>query len=161
MIITFLPLALMIFAVSRVYYLSKKKESITYDVKRGNICYSCKEDIYTYLDKEYNYGESDEKFTLCKSCNRDEKLNDITSNGLLSKVDMFKKYLYRYPNQLAWTILSLMLIFTISDVALNYYYDVNPKLGSIFNTLYWTLMCYKTELNFRRKKPSIFQTEGF
>ena len=62
----------------------KKTNYITYDLKIGKKCYSCKEEINTDV--------TDFEFNLCESCKRDEKINKLF-NGKLSLVNKFKFYL--------------------------------------------------------------------
>ena len=73
----FLPIFLVIFNM----YLLKSREYISWDVKKGKMCYNCKTDLNLSEEEIFkrlgNY--SDEHMKLCLSCSRDIKLSSIIS----------------------------------------------------------------------------------
>lgn len=77
-----LTLSSMIFLILPIFL---KRESISFGIKNGDICYRCKSDIESpisrwYIDPltgEINFNEQME--TLCKSCERDTKLDSVLS----------------------------------------------------------------------------------
>ena len=85
MIISLISISLtssMIFLILPIFL---KRESISFGIKNGDICYRCKSDIESpisrwYIDPltgEINFNEQME--TLCKSCERDTKLDSVLS----------------------------------------------------------------------------------
>ena len=73
----FLPIFLVIFNM----YLLKSRDYVSWDVKKGKMCYNCKTDLNLSEEEIFkrlgNY--SDEHMSLCLSCSRDIKLNSIIS----------------------------------------------------------------------------------
>jgi len=78
-----LTLSSMIFLILPVFL---KRESISFGIKNGDICYRCKSDIESpisrwYIDPltgEISFNEQMVE-TLCKSCERDTKLDSVLS----------------------------------------------------------------------------------
>ena len=64
------------------YYMTmlRKTKYITMDLRNGEICYCCKDKIE--MDKNdvlYNILNNKANYQICKSCQRDEKLDEIVT----------------------------------------------------------------------------------
>lgn len=142
------PLLLLFFLIPRVIFLNKKRETISANMNYGNICYSCKDDIYNL--QEYKY-ESNDKLSLCKSCKRDKALNKLTNNFAKYK-EQFTKY--QIKNGLKFTLISLLIVvlFVIFDAVINYFFKTNLRLGTIANVIYLLLTWHRIEIFYRKKR---------
>jgi hypothetical protein len=148
-IITSIPLLLIAVIIARVIFLnkSKRRESISADISYGNVCYSCKKDIHNTED--FNYDTKD-NLTLCKSCKRDETLNRLT-NSFYKYREALLRYQFLSGLKLSIIMLSTMIILSILDGFINYYFDINPRLGTIANTIYLLVTWQKIEMSYRKK----------
>lgn len=85
MIISLISISLLSSMIFLILPIFLKRESISFGIKNGDICYRCKSDIESpisrwYIDPltgEINFNEQME--TLCKSCERDTKLDSVLS----------------------------------------------------------------------------------
>lgn len=82
----------MIFTLSSIicpliyYRLSKNKENVEFKIKRGEVCYNCKQDIETYAPSLMSGLEE-----LCKPCKRDILLESCLNNSWY-KYKIIKNY---------------------------------------------------------------------
>ena len=79
MISSIITLLAMVYVVLYLFN-SKKREYISYQLKKGIYCYSCKEEI----DYEHAFSE-EEHYRECKSCHRESQLNSVLRKPLISK----------------------------------------------------------------------------
>jgi hypothetical protein len=140
------PIVLLVIMLGRAIYLSRKKEPIVLNMSYGNICYSCKEDIH----EEYNYDNKD-NHTLCKSCKRDETLNNLTNN-LFKYREKFLRFQGEHPIKLSWIMLGTMISLSILDGLIRHFTGISLKMGTIGNIIYILLSMYRIEMSFRTKK---------
>ena len=138
-----------------IYYtvLLKKTNYITYDLKIGKKCYSCKEEINTDVtDFNVLLGKKN-KFNLCESCKRDEKINKLF-NGKLSLVNKFKFYLISSNKPLIYFIF-LIVTLLIIDITLKVAFDIKwfTYIYNSFLLIYWIITIYRHKL-ISIKKPS-------
>ena len=153
----------------RLYTLFKKRKNITWDVKHGVRCYSCKTDMieesdldyskkYDKLDEIYKKAVKDPKredFHLCVSCNRDDKLEGITSHKFFNgnRLNKVKKLLYsKKSDKVQIIMLLLMILFQAIDSLIRHYYNIHTMIGSIYTIFYWSCWYYKMSLSFGEKK---------
>ena len=108
-IISVLSLLFIVIISVRLYTLFKRRKNITWDVKQGVRCYSCKTDMIEDLGLDqvkkfeklmeihdkYSMDPKREDFKLCVSCNRDDKLEGITSHKFFNgnRLNKIKKLL--------------------------------------------------------------------
>lgn len=174
-ILTLVPLLVMSFIMFRIWRLHKTKELIIFELKQGIRCYCCKTELIKSsnldsiekLDKLREIYErvskdpKSEKFNICTTCNRDYKLNDITTHNFIRKIFTqnrilnFKKYLYsKKSDKLNFILLGGMLLFHLFDFLISYYLNYRTYLGSSLVIIYWLIFYYRTELTYITKKPS-------
>jgi hypothetical protein len=166
----------MFFIIFRVWRLHKTKESISWQIRQGVRCYCCKTDLIENSDlnpiekvnklrdiyERVSKNTKSEKFNLCTTCNRDYKLDDITTHNFIKKILTqnrilnFKKYLYsNKSDKLNFILIGLMLLFHLVDFLITHYLNYKTYLGSSFTIIYWLLFYYRTELTYTKtKKPS-------
>lgn len=151
--ITILSLILMIGTLSRLAYLGNKYQSISEKVKKGYNCYSCKDDIEQstehYLNVFLKELDKEEPYTLCKSCQRDNKLNIITNTKF--RKDNIKLFLYKNNRTIIKVALAFMILFLIIDWTTFYITSKNPGISAYYNSLYWIYTAYNQEISFKRK----------
>lgn len=135
-----------------VYYMItvSKSKYVTYDLKSGEICYSCKEKMK--IDKEElfeNLINNKSNYRLCQSCKRDEKLDEIVNHSKLSMLNKFKLYLISDDsNKMAKILLYLLVVFALGDIALKVIFDIK-SFGYFYNTFlvcYWLFLIYRHRL---------------
>ena len=86
----FLPLLFIPFNI----FLEKRRESISWEVKRGKKCFSCKENLDLPEEDLFKRILDDKELTqLCVSCSRDMKLS-LIKNPISSLKFKFHKYLF-------------------------------------------------------------------
>lgn len=135
-----------------VYYMItvSKSKYVTYDLKSGEICYSCKEKMK--IDKEElfeNLINNKSNYRLCQSCKRDEKLDEIVNHSKLSMLNKFKLYLISDDsNKMAKILLYLLVVFALGDISLKVIFDIK-SFGYFYNTFlvcYWLFLIYRHRL---------------
>ena len=135
-----------------VYYMAiiSKSKYVSYDLKSGEICYSCKEKMDIDRDELLeNLLNNKTNYRLCQACKRDEKLDKIVNHSKLSRLNKFKLYLISDDyNKFAKILLGFLIVFALSDVTLKIVFDI--KVFSYFyNTFlvcYWLLLIYRHKL---------------
>ena len=168
-IISGITLLFIILICFNLYRFSKKRKNISWDVKQGVRCYSCKTDMieesdldysekYDKLMKIYERASKDPKsedFQLCVSCNRDDKLEGITSHKFFNgnRLNKIKKLLYsKKSDKVQIIMLLLMILFQAIDSLIRHYYNIHTMIGSIYTIFYWSCWYYKMSLSFGEKK---------
>lgn len=127
-----------------------KSNYVMYDLKSGEICYSCKDKMV--VDKEelfQNLINNKTNYRLCQSCKRDEKLDEIVNHSKLSIPNRFKLYLISDDsNKMAKILLVLLVLFSITDITLKIVFDIK-LFGYFYNTFlicYWLFLIYRHRL---------------
>lgn len=166
-IVSALSLFFIIFISVKLYRLTKKRKNISWDVKQGVRCYSCKKDLLEDLsekdrnDKLMNVYEKaskdpkNEDFHLCVSCNRDDKLEGITSHKFFNvhRLNKLKKLLYsRKSDKIQMIMIILMIVFQVIDGLIKHYFKIHTMIGSLYTIFYWFIWYYKMRLSFGEKK---------
>lgn len=144
--------------------LSYRRESISYDIKKGYICYSCKSEIDTFDDRVQRLMNSQikldhitllEKPTICKSCDRESKLNQLSRLGFFysmkSKLDSY--LILDKSNKLILLFITTFIPCLILDMYFLNEYRFFFYLGQFFQTVYWLLIIRRQYLT-TIKKPS-------
>lgn len=160
MFIIILSFVVMLSAIIRLYFLSKKSEAISARVERGYICYSCKGDI-DITEPEFSFNmvlrelDGEDDYILCKSCKRNDKLNILTSETFNTKIDKVKLFIYRNSSLILKVGLTLMIVFLILDWVIYFLTDVKLNMSAIYNTIYWIFTLYRQELIYRKNPSNI------
>ena len=127
---------------------------ILFGKRMGINCYSCGDDIE--LDPNILHDRVINKvecFTLCKSCNRDEKLSYfIYENNNHKRINSLKKLLLsdRFKN-LNLIILIFIPVILFSHFVLSHFFNIHFLIYinySIF-TIYWIVILYKNSLYYK------------
>lgn len=147
----FLPLLFIPFNL----FLDKRRESISWEVKRGKKCYSCKEDLDLPEEDLFKRILSDKEHTqLCVPCSRDMKLS-LIKNTMISLKFKFHKYLFsNKSNNTVYYFTIAVFLFILLDIILMTF-GIKIKLYLIYgsiNILFWAFNTYKT-LYTTIKKP--------
>jgi hypothetical protein len=158
-----------------VYYFlnrkNKNRKNISWEVKQGVRCYSCKEEIFnesniqTELQREtqrlnklrnifdrIDIDPKSEDLHMCTSCNRDNQIEGLINKRLIS-LNSIKNYLYsRKFNRILWGYTIFMITTLILDIL---DYTTNKDSLRIFFYLYnftiycyWGILFYKTRLEY-------------
>jgi hypothetical protein len=142
-----------IFFYSKTFILLKKKKSHTWELKKGIMCYSCKE-IINEDDWKFNHDISKEDFKLCTSCERDQKLDEfIPSNFIKQKyINNFKKYLIsKKSNKIIVIYIILVISLLSTDIITKLVGLKDIKIFSLslsfINILCSIIVFYRTKLN--------------
>jgi hypothetical protein len=159
------------FFINRRY---KDKKNISWDVKQGIRCYSCKEEIFdesniqTELQRETQRlnklrsifvrtsdNPKSEDLHMCTSCNRDNQIEGLIHKKLIS-LNSIKKYLYsRKSNTILWVYTFLMITtLTLDIIDYTHNKDSLRILFYCYNFIiycYWTILFYRTRLEYMDK----------
>jgi hypothetical protein len=142
-----------------MYYFNilRKTKYISTDLKTGERCYSCKDkmdidrmdilDILVHDKKNYR---------LCKSCERDEKLDGLINKDKSSRLHKLKLYLIGTEfDKTTRILLTSIVLFLIIDMILKLKFDIKwfSYFYNTFLALYWLLMIYRHRI-ISIKKPS-------
>ena len=155
------------FFINRRY---KDKKNISWDVKQGIRCYSCKEEIFdesniqTELQRETQRlnklrsifvrtsdNPKSEDLHMCTSCNRDNQIEGLIHKKLIS-LNSIKKYLYsRKSNTIIWVYTFLMITtLTLDIIDYTHNKDSLRILFYFYNFIiycYWIILFYKNKLD--------------
>lgn len=168
-IVSAISLLCILVASVRLITLYKKRKNISWDVKQGVRCYSCKIDMIEESDLDYSEkldklkniyerytkDPKTENFQLCVSCNRDDKLEGITSHKFFNgnRLNKIKKLLYsKKCDKVQVIMLLLMIVFQVIDGLIKHYFHICTMIGSLYTIFYWSVWYYKMSLTFGEKK---------
>jgi uncharacterized protein YpmB len=168
-IVSVLSLLFIVIISVRLYTLFKRRKNISWDVKQGVRCYSCKTDMIEDLGLDevkkfeklmeihdkYSKDPKREDFKLCVSCNRDDKLEGITSHKFFNgnRLNKIKKLLYsKKCDKVQIIMLILMIVFQVIDGLIKHYFHIRTMIGSLYTIFYWCVWYYKMSLTFGEKK---------
>ena len=161
MIVAILSLLVILFLYTKAFSLIRKNVSLSWKIKKGVLCYSCKERTSENEDDWiYNLDIDKEDFKLCTSCERDEKLGSlIYKNDNHKWVNRFKKYLVsKKSNKMIFIYLgTLFALFTI-DLLFHFTVLKNIHIfgttSIILNISYALVFYYKIKLTSGPKKAT-------
>ena len=161
MIVAILSLLVVFFFYTKAFVLINKNVSLSWEIKKGVLCYSCKERTSDNEDDWiYNLDINKEDIKLCTSCERDEKLG-----SLIYKIDnhkwinRFKRYLvskksdkmiFIYVGAL-FAIFAIDLLFHLTILKNIHIFGV---ISTVLNILYASLFYYKVKLTSGDKKAT-------
>lgn len=127
-------------------YLLSKRKSLLWDIKKGKICYNCKDDLNlsdSDLMKRIMFDTNHAK--LCLSCSRDVKINSIR-NPLINLKHKFESYLIsKHSDKLVWYFTGAAVVFIILDIVL-ISFGIKIHLSLIYtsiNMIFWIINIYK------------------
>lgn len=150
----FLPIIFIPFSM----YLLKRREYVSWDVRKGKKCYNCKMDL-TLSNEELLKRLLDDKShdRLCISCSRDMKLSLIKS-PISSLKFKFHKYLFsKKSDKMVYYFAGFVFFFIILDITLMFF-GVKLKLYLIYGTIniiFWIVNTYKTIYTTTKKTSEI------
>ncbi len=150
---------------------NKNRKNISFDVKQGIRCYSCKEEIFdesniqNEIQREWqkinrlqvvfnrlNLNPKSENIHMCTSCNRDNQIEGLIHKRFIS-LNSIKKYLYSSKsNRILWIYTIFMITTLVLDIV---DYTTNKDSLRIFFYIYnstiffyWGLLFYRTKLEY-------------
>jgi hypothetical protein len=128
----------------------KRRKSISFEIKYGIKCYSCKEDLE---EDELGSPSVKEVIKICKICNREEKFNIIHNKLNINRIKRFLLSKKSEKFQNITLMLSIMSIFI--DATLIYMYNIRWFwiFNSIFNLIFWSIFFLRYHVT-TIKKPS-------
>lgn len=133
------------------FFSRRKRLSISYEIRYGLKCYSCKEDLeFSKIDPLV---PKIENIKICKACSRDEKLNSLHSK---INVNLIKRFLLsKISDKVQNIFLFSSIIFIFIDALLIYKYDIRWFwiFNSVSNLMFWILFFSKYDIT-TIKKPS-------
>lgn len=143
-------LFLIIFTFSYTFYIIKSKKSINYDLSTGVKCYNCKSETgherITFEDIS-----NTNNYKLCKSCERDQKLNNIITRFKFDTIK-FKRFILsdNFNKKMIFYFLIYLFSCIIIDLFLFYFFKINLMLKTInlFSLLYSLFSLYRTKLSY-------------
>jgi hypothetical protein len=148
----FFPIFFFIFQA----YLLKKRKSLVYEIKKGQICYNCKVDLNVSEKDTWDRLMKSEDFSkLCISCSRDKKLSLLKNPLLVWKYKLQKNISSNKFDKNYWLFIPLVFLFITLDIIFMFY-GVKMRLWFIYgslNIIWWLMITYKTYYT-TQKKPS-------
>jgi len=139
------------------FYLLKKRKSLDWEIKKGQICYNCKEDLNISEKESWDRIMKSEDFSkLCVSCNRDQKISSL-SNPFFRWKYKFQKVLISNNKYNKITLIFPIVVFSsiILDLVLkfNHIYLNLWILSGFVNIIWYSIMTWRT-IYTTQKKPS-------
>lgn len=137
-------------------FLTIKRKSLSWEIKKGKICFNCKEDL-NLSDKDLmsRIMVDTDHSKLCTTCLRDLKIKSIR-NPLINLKYKFQKYLIsKKSDKLIWYFVGSVFFFIGLDVVLMFF-GLKLHLSWIYssiNIVFWIYSIYKI-LYTTQKKPS-------
>lgn len=150
---TFLPFIFIIY----YFFTLNRSKLITYDLNCGKRCFSCKEQIETDLVESLHILLTDKKnYRICKSCEREEKLDGVFSNNKIYKLNKIKLYLInsKFDKTVRYLVFAIIFLLLI-DILLKLVFEIKwfTYFYNLFLIFYWLLIIYRHRLT-SIKKPS-------
>ena len=162
--LTFLQFFALIFGFIYSTRRIKKYKSITFEVRRGEKCYSCATDV----DHDVDYTDfaamlQKEDFKLCVACKREESLDQFVKSGFpdATRINKLKKYLFsKKSDRLVWYFLIAILTNIAIEFITRFVFDIKVFwfLTPLLNIIYWSVFCYKSKITYIEEKL-IFKEE--
>jgi len=129
-----------------------KRKDISWDIRRGLKCPSCKEDLPNTSLQDIDFDT--EKIVTCVSCKRDEAIDSVVGGRkhLLSKIRIY--FISDKFKTLQKVLLGILCVFVLLDITC---ICLGVKGMSIFsnsfNTLYWIVMLIRRRYTTIKKTP--------
>lgn len=130
------------------FFLLKKRESISFEMRKGWICHCCKQsNDMTDVQKINKILISENNYHICTSCSRDRKLK-MLRYPILKWVYNFWDLFIMTPSSSPYTKIYLGLIFFLIAIDMIFLFN-GIKIGLSFfygllNFIYWILNTSKT-----------------
>jgi hypothetical protein len=134
------------------YFLMKKRNSISFEIKAGINCYSCGQPLKS-KDEYYEQLINGEKkiegtyYKNCLSCSRDNNINRLTNEIKYNFISNIKKVVLSEKSVVySRYLLVLMVIFIFADVIFvinNLNFRIFIILSNLFNVIFWIYMLLK------------------
>ncbi len=140
-----------------IYYsmLARKSEYITFDLKLGEKCYSCKEIIELDIhQKLLILSQNKSNYQLCKKCYRHQKLDTLTKYSLFSKINKLKLYLLKDTfNTFFKYLIFLIVSFLIIDIFLKTVYNIEwfNYFYNLLLVLFWSFIIFRHKISSIKK----------
>jgi hypothetical protein len=137
--------------ISYYFYLLKKTKFITFDLKLGKNCYSCKDEIDLDNNELIDILLQEKKnYRLCKACQREEKLYGLLNKNKTSILNKFKLHLIdneSFKDKSKIAIFLMVLLFVV-DILLKIVYDIKwfSYVYNTYITIYWSFFIYRHKL---------------
>lgn len=147
-----LPIVFAFFQIS----ILKKRNSLSWEIKKGKICYNCKEDLNLSEKETFERLMKSEDYSkICIPCSRDRKISLLQYPYLIIKYRFQKFIVTQKFDKLNKYFLISVLFFIILDVI----FKINGIRSSLYlvygsiNIIYWSISIYRT-IYMSNKKPS-------
>jgi len=141
-------LFLIIFTFSYTFYIMKNKKSIGYDLSTGVKCYNCKSET-GHKRLTYEDISNTNNYKLCKSCERDQKLNNIISKFKFDTIK-FKRLILndKFNKKIVFYFIIYTILCIIIDLLLFYFFKFTflSKTMNLFSFLFSLISLYRTKL---------------
>lgn len=160
LILSIIPCIIALFYFIYMILKKNKIKNIQTELLSGLNCYECKCKIelseFEMLNNIENLYNHNEKLTLCKSCNRDLKIDILKSKKrIFNKIKLFiisKNKFDKITLILFTTIIVPLIILNIFATIKGVH--IFGYLLSIFATFYWIIILYRSKLVYLKiKKP--------
>jgi hypothetical protein len=143
LIYCFLPLLLSVFHV----YLIKKRKSLSWNIRKGEICYHCKDSLNLSDDLILKRLLDPKNYcSLCVSCNRDRKIQQIKRPYLKWKFKMFNSMVSENTSKFNIIFIAIIFLLIALDIVLisvGIKFRLWPVYGTL-NLLFYFFSIYKT-----------------
>jgi hypothetical protein len=135
-----------------IYYMIMLKNTkyVSMDLRNGEMCYCCKDKID--IDKNVllnNILNNKTNYRICKSCQRDEKLDEIVNHSRLSKINKLKFFLLseKYDKFARYLLFSLVILLSF-DLILKLVFQIKwfTPIYNLYLVCYWLLLIYRHRL---------------
>jgi hypothetical protein len=146
----------------------KRRKSIKADLMIGDRCYGCKSKIEKTEDPLFRMSilldalDNKCNFTLCKECQRDEKLSMLTNHNIRKNINKIKLLLlgdkYKKFHLISAFTIAILLI-TDLVVRLNYDIFFTNYIFNSYLLFYWIVITYEHKIT-SIKKPSTREGQG-
>lgn len=136
--------------ISWYFATNRKWKDISWEIRRGLKCTSCKENIYTKEEEDQLWLNGKlhvegDNITSCKSCRRDESI-DVLFHKRSSLLIRFRNYLISDKSKKLLLYLMIILITTIIiDISCTIFFGIRgiSFVTNSINILYWIVMFIK------------------
>jgi len=135
-------------------YLTIKRDSLNWEIKKGKICYHCKSTL-NLSDKDLmSRIMIDRDFTtLCLQCSRDNKINSI-KNPILKYKYRFQKYLVQKKSDKITIYFAITSFFFITLDIILVAFSIKTRLSLVYgsiNLIFWFINIYKILYTTKKK----------
>lgn len=122
------------------FYIQRTRENISFDIRYGLRCYSCKEKTGYDITSRFVNNDIVEKLEICRSCEREERLNMLLKGRL--NINRVKRFLIsnkskRLQGILLVTIISLVIIDIVMIFTLKI--KIFSIISSFFTIAFWCI----------------------